>query len=222
MTFRQPFPAPTPPPLEPLRPQTVQDPAVELSEELADVGLVVVQAPAANDRVDLSHQFRRGDRSLAPGTLSDLLLEVLDRLLPGIGIESARTDTATDLAGRQPQGPRAPLDLVSQELEADLYVNDPRLVRVQRHAPRLQESCGLGQRTVRFRPCVTGDHPIVGIPRQSIASATHLPVKRSQQDVTEQGGNNSSLGCPLLGRKALTLGQYPGFEHASKVAELLT
>src|SRR5262245_14398788 len=75
----------------------------------------------------------------------------------------------------------------------------------------------------RIGPCARSIPPswrtIVGIPRQSIASATHLPVKRSQQDVTEQGGNNSSLGCPLLGRKALTLGQYPGFEHASKEAE---
>src|SRR6478672_8104303 len=102
MTFRQPFPAPTPPPLEPLRPQAVQDPTVELSEELADMSLVIIQAPAANDRVDLSNQFRGGYRSLAPGTLSDLLLEVLDRLLSGIGVESARTDAATDLAGRQP------------------------------------------------------------------------------------------------------------------------
>src|SRR5215471_4729891 len=200
MTFRQPFPAPAPPSLEPLRPQTVQDPPIELCEELADMSLVIIQAPAANDRVDLVHQFRSGYRSLAPGTLSDLLLEVLNRLLPGIGVESARTDATTDLAGCQPQGPRATLDLVSQELEADLHVNDARLVRVQRHAQRLQESCGLRQSTLRFRTCVTGDHPIVGIPRQSIASATHLPVKRSQPDVTEQGGNNSPLGCTLLGR----------------------
>ncbi len=67
--------------LELLRPQTVQDPPIELSNELADMGLVKVQAPAANDRIDLSHQVRSGYRSLAPGTLADLLLEVLDRLL---------------------------------------------------------------------------------------------------------------------------------------------
>src|ERR1700732_5306029 len=180
MTPRQPFPAPTPPPLEPLRPDTVQDPPVELSEELADMSLVVVQAPAANDRVDVSHQDRDGYRSLAPGTLPDLVLEVLDRFLPGIGVEVARTDATTDLAGPQPQGPRSPLDLVPQELEADLHVNDARLVRVQRHAQRLQEGCGLGQRTLRFRPCVAGDHPVVRVPRQPIASATHLPIKRSQ------------------------------------------
>src|SRR5262249_31611523 len=166
MALRQPLPAPTPPPLEPLRPQTVQDPMVELSEELADMSLVVVQAPAANDRVDLSDQRRNGYRSLAPGTLSDLLLEVLDRLLPGIGVECARADAATDLVGRQPQRPRSPLDLISQELEADLHVNDPRLVRVQRHAQRLQENGGLGQSTFRFGPCLAGDHPIVSIPRQ--------------------------------------------------------
>src|SRR5262245_23969099 len=222
MTFRQPLPAPTPPPLEPLRPQAVQDPAVELSEELADVGLVIVQAPAANDRIDLSHQVRRSYRSLAPGTLSDLLLEVLDRLRSGIGIESVRTDAATDLAGRQPQGPRPPLDLVSQELEADLHVNDPRLVRVQRHAQRLQKSCGLGQSTLRFRPCVAGDHPIVGIPRQPITSATHLPVKRSQKDVTEQGRDNSPLGYSLLRGEALDVGEHPRLKHPPDEAEYPT
>src|SRR5262249_39257235 len=210
---------PTAPPLEPLRPQAVQDPPIELSEELANVSLVVIQAPAANDRVDLVHQFRSRYRSLTPGTLSDLLLEVLNRLLPGIGVESARTDATTDLAGCQPQGPRATLDLVSQKLEADLHVNDARLIGVQRHAQRLQESRGLGQRTLRFRSCVTGDHPIVGIPRQPIASATHLPIKRSQKDVTEQGRDNTPLRCPLLGRQPLTIGQDPGFEHASDEAE---
>src|SRR5262249_19261077 len=135
---------------------------VQLSEELADMGLVVVQAPAAKDRVDPRHQFRNRYRCLAPGMLSDLILEVLDRLLPGIGVEVTRTETTTDLAGCQPQGPRSPLDLVSQELEADLYVNDPRLVRVQRHAQRLQESGGLRQSTLRFRTCVAGDHPSSG------------------------------------------------------------
>src|SRR5262249_36100499 len=143
MTFRQPFPAAAAPPLEPLRPDPMQDPAVELSEELADVGLVVVQAPAANDRIDLCDKFRGGYRSLAPGTLSDLLLEVLDRLLAGIGKEITLPDAATDLAGCQPQGPRAPLDLVAQKLEAESHVNDARLGRVQRHAQRLQQRGGL-------------------------------------------------------------------------------
>src|SRR5262245_10011717 len=186
------------------------------------MGLVVVQAPAAKDRIDLRHQVRRSYRSLAPGTLSDLLLEVLDRLRSGIGIESARTDAATDLAGRQPQGPRPPLDLVSQELEADLHVNDPRLVRVQRHAQRLQKSCGLGQSTCRFRPCVTGDHPIVGRPRQPITSATHLPVKRSQKDVTEQGRDNSPLGYSLLRGEALAVGEHPRLKHPPDEAEYPT
>src|SRR6516225_11211532 len=162
MALRELLPAPTPPSLEPLRPDAAQDPPVELSEELADVGLVVIQAPAAKDRVDLGHQLRDGYRSLASGTLPDLVLEVLDRPLPGIGVEVARTGAATDLAGRQPQRPRSPLDLVPQELEADLHVDDTRLVRVQRHAQRLQEGCGLGQRTLRFRPCVAGDHPSSG------------------------------------------------------------
>src|SRR6516164_2029749 len=192
MTLRELLPAPTAPSLEPLRPDSAQDPPVELSEELADVGLVVVQAPAAKNRVDLGHQLRGGYRGLTPGTLPDLVLEVLDRPLPGIGVEVARTDAATDLAGRQPQRPRSPLDLVPQELEADLHVDDTRLVRVQRHAQRLQEGCGLGQRTLRFRPCVAGDHPVVSIPRQPIASATHLPIERSQKDVTEQGGGHAS------------------------------
>ena len=39
LTLREPFPAPTPPPLESMRPDPSHDPAVETGEELADVGL---------------------------------------------------------------------------------------------------------------------------------------------------------------------------------------
>src|SRR5262249_4088034 len=126
---------------------------------------------------------------------------------------------ATDLTGCQPQGPRAPLDLVSQKLEADAYVNDARLVRVQRHAQRLQESGGLSQRTVRFRPCVAGDHPIVGIPRQPIASATHRSVKRSQKAVAEHRRDYSPLGYSLLRREKLAFGEPPRLEHPPDQAE---
>src|SRR3954453_17259470 len=55
---------------------------------------------------------------------------------------------------------------------------------------------------------------IVSIARQPKTSATHLAVKRSQKDVTQQGGNDPTLRGTLLGREALDLGQDAGLEHA--------
>src|SRR5512143_1102602 len=55
---------------------------------------------------------------------------------------------------------------------------------------------------------------IVSVACQPKTSAAHLAVKRSQQDVTQQGGNDPALRCTLLGREALALGQDAGLEHA--------
>src|SRR3954471_9576648 len=165
VTLRQPSPAPTAPPLESVRPDASQDPTVEPGEELADVGLAEILAPPADDRIQVGDQLPGTHRGLAPGPLTDLVLEVLDRLLPGIRVEVPVSDTATNLARGQLQGPTTALDLVPQELEPDRDVHDPRLLDVERHAQRLQDLGGLGQHPARLRPRVTRDHPIVSIAR---------------------------------------------------------
>ncbi len=58
-------------------------------EELADVSLTVVQAPAANDRINLSDELLRTDRSFPPRTLTNLVLEMLNRFLTRDRIECA-------------------------------------------------------------------------------------------------------------------------------------
>src|SRR6516165_5226093 len=95
-------------------------------------------------------------------------------------------EARTDLARGQLQGSAAALDLVAQELEAGRDVDDPRLLDVEHYAQRFQDPGGLGQHSARFRPSVTCNHPIVGIPRQPKTSATYLTIKRSQKDVTQQ------------------------------------
>src|SRR3954471_21202780 len=214
VSLREPFPAPAAPTLESLRPDAPQDPTVETGEELADVGLAEILAPPADDRVEFGDQFPGADRGLPPGPLTDLVLEVLDRLLPRVRVEVPMTEAGTDLARGQPQGPAPALDLVPQELEAGRDVDDPRLLDVERHAQRLQDPGGLGQHPARFRPSVTRDHPIVSVPRQPKTSAAHLAVKRSQEDVTQQGGNDPALRGTRLGREALALGLDAGLEHA--------
>src|SRR6266436_9009766 len=38
---------------------------------------------------------------------------------------------------------------------------------------------------------LTGDHPIIGVPRQLISSQPHLPIKRRQKYVAERGRSHS-------------------------------
>src|SRR5580704_14387830 len=60
---------------------------------------------------------------------------------------------------------------------------------------------------------IPADHPIIGIPRQLISSQSHLPIKRRQKDVAEQGRNYSTLGSPALGRKEPPFAVASGLEH---------
>ena len=80
-----------------MRPNSPQDPSIETCEELTDVGFVEIEPPAANDRVDFVDQLLCSHRSLSTGQSSYLILEVLERLLPGIGIQVSMTDACTDL-----------------------------------------------------------------------------------------------------------------------------
>src|SRR3954447_3565663 len=130
LTLRQPFPAPTAPSLESLRPDASQDPTVKPGEELADVGLAEILAPPADDRVEFGDQLPGADRGLPPGPPTDLVLEVLDRLLPRVRVEVPMTAACTDLARGQLQGPAPALDRVPQELETGRDVDDSRLLDV--------------------------------------------------------------------------------------------
>ena len=87
-----------------MRPETPHDPAVKLVEELADVGLAVILAPTSNDRVDLVDQLLRTDRSLAPGTLADLVLEVPDGFYTRNRIARSPANPARDLRGLHLRG----------------------------------------------------------------------------------------------------------------------
>ena len=117
LALRQPFPASVAPSLVTMRPETPHDPAVKLVEELADVGLAVILAPTSNDRVDLVDQLLRTDRSLAPGTLADLVLEVPDGFYTRNRIARSPANPARDLRGLQPERPLALFDLVAEKLE---------------------------------------------------------------------------------------------------------
>src|SRR5580700_10472383 len=87
------------------------------------------------------------------------------------------------------------LDFVAEELETVLDVHNPRLLRMQLHAQCRTCLC------CRF----TGDHPIIGIPRQLKSSQPHLPIKRRQKYVAERGRNHTPLRSPALRRKELPI-----------------
>ena len=82
-----------------MRPEAPNDPAVELVEALADVGFAVIQTPAANDRIDLGDQLLCTDRSFPPSTLTNLILEMLDRFLTRNRVECALAHSTANLLG---------------------------------------------------------------------------------------------------------------------------
>src|SRR3984893_18315801 len=114
---RQLVPSPTAPTPEPMRPQAPHDPAIELMEEPSDVGAFVVLAPATQDGIDLLYQLRSRHGRAAACQSANLVLEVPDRFLPRVGVQRSRPLATLDLAGRQPHGPTAALDLVAQKFE---------------------------------------------------------------------------------------------------------
>src|SRR5262249_46030017 len=129
------------PVLEPMRPKPPHDPAIETVEEPSNVGSLVILAPPPQERVELLDQLPGLQGHLPLGTLPDLVPETTDRLLPRIRVQRTRTGLATDLARGQIKLLPA-LDLVTQELEAVLDVNNPRLMRMKLHAQLFQDSEG--------------------------------------------------------------------------------
>src|SRR3984957_16243534 len=111
------------------------------------------------------------------------------------------------------------LDFVAKELEAVPDMDDPRLLRMQLHAQLFQDSVS----RVHCRACLccrfTGDHPIIGIPRQLKASQPHLPIKRRQKYVTERRRNYTALRSTALGWKELPLSVASRLEHCLDEAQ---
>lgn len=61
-----------------MRPQASHDPAIELVEESADVGALVILAPATQDEIDLLYKFRCRHRRATTCQSPYLILEVPD------------------------------------------------------------------------------------------------------------------------------------------------
>jgi hypothetical protein len=114
------------------------------------------------------------------------IFETPDRFLARVGIEPTRACPAADLSRRKKKSLSA-LDLVAEELEAVLNMNDPRLLRMQIHAQLFQDAASSVDGCSRLCRGLAGDYPIVRVPRQLIPLVSHLPIKRRQEDVAEQG-----------------------------------
>jgi hypothetical protein len=116
-----------------LRPDPSHYPSVELSEELSDVGPLVIVAPTPENRIQLVYQFPRIHRRASAGKLAHLLLETENRLLARVRIQRSRRSTPTQSSvGRLPWP--SPLDQIAQKLKADPNVHDPRFLRMKLHA----------------------------------------------------------------------------------------
>src|SRR5208337_3541546 len=140
-------------------------------------------------------------RYLPFGALPYPIHETTDRLLLGVCVQHTLADLTTNLALGQIELPRPALDLVAKELEAVPDMDNPRLLRMQLHAQLFQDSAG----RVHCGSCLhcrfTGNHPIIGKPRQLISLQSHLPIKWRQKYVTEQGRSHApytkgNFDCP--------------------------
>src|SRR5260370_40620559 len=92
-------------------------------------------------------------------------------------------------------------------------MHHPRLVRVQLHAQHAQNPEGRCNSSPRLRRRRARNHPIVCKPRKLITLVSHLPIKRRQKYVTEQGRNNTTLRSPALAWKELPFAVASRLEH---------
>src|SRR5262249_7461687 len=89
----------------------------------------------------------------------------------------------------------------------------PRLLRMEFHAKLFQDSAGRIHSSFCLCYRFTGNHPIIGIPRELIPSQPHLPIKRRQENVTEGGRNHPTVWSSGLGRKELPFAVTSCLEH---------
>src|SRR6266851_3254702 len=184
-----------------MRPDASPNPAVESVKELADMGSLVIIPPPPQDRVQLGNQLLGLQRYTPSGARTHLVHETSNRFLARIRVKRSRFCTATNLVRRKPQ-PSPALDFVAEKLESVLDVHDSRLARMQLHAQSFQDFTGCSHRCPRLCRQFAGNHPVVGPACELISLASHLPVQRRQENVTEQGrdyapytkGNFGQLG----------------------------
>lgn len=74
-------------------------------------------------------------------------------------------------------------------------VHDPRLLRMQLHAQFAQDALRRCQGSPCLRGRLAGDYPVVRIPRELMSPAAHLPIKRRQGNIAEQGRKYAGYNC---------------------------
>jgi hypothetical protein len=116
-----------------------------------------------------------------------LIHKALDRLSLRLRIEITVTYPGSDLLRHQPEWPLASLDLVTKEFESLSDVDDPRFLRMKYHIQLLQYLLRCYYCRSRLCRGFAGDNPVIRVPRYLIPLATHFPIKRSQEYVTQNG-----------------------------------
>ena len=96
-----------------MRPEPVDDPAIQSVEAHADMGAAVVVAPAADDRVDRIDQRTHGQRDFPLRQGSDLVLEPVQRLLCGDCVEILPVQLGRDAVGGELKAALPTTDLKS-------------------------------------------------------------------------------------------------------------
>ena len=81
------------------------------------MGFTVIVPPSANDRIEFLNQFLCLYRCLASGPFPNLLLEVSDRFLTRIGIQTALTTPLRILFGDNFSGSAPSFDLVAKKFK---------------------------------------------------------------------------------------------------------
>jgi hypothetical protein len=71
-------------------------------------------------------------------------------------------------------------------------VDNLRLLRIDLYAQRLENLSRALQRRLSLAPTPAGKHPVIGIPRELVTSPAHLPIKRRQKNIAQQGGDDPS------------------------------
>lgn len=178
------------------------------------MGLMIIQAPASDDRVECPDDPCGGQRHLTLGYAPNSILEATERLLRGIRIQRTLPCPAGDLGRSEPHRLTAAFDLVSQECKPMPDVHDARLARIQLYAQFCQDLSRRCQGTLGLGSCPTGHHPIVTVPRELLAPASHLPIQGCQEHVTEQRAEPPTLRGPCGRRKLSPFDRAACFQSA--------
>ena len=113
-----------------MRPQTMNYPSSQTTEQPPDVCLAVVHPPSSNNRIYLIDNLLESEWNFALGLKPYLFLESSDGLFLGDGIYSLSIGFLGQLAFVQFEAFTL-LELVSQKFEAQCDVYYPRLLRVE-------------------------------------------------------------------------------------------